>query len=58
MKDYICQALNFKKYNETEYWAFFKVITDNVYQMPGYSPHKFSNVHVNTFVTMLEDVSK
>ncbi|MDB5147668.1 MAG: capsule polysaccharide biosynthesis protein, partial [Mucilaginibacter sp.] len=57
MQEYVRRALNFKKYNEAEYLAFFKVITENVYRMPGYSPHNFSNEHVNTVVSMLTSIS-
>lgn len=56
MDEYVDRALSFNFYNEEEYWAFFKTITENCYELPGYSPHKFSDEHINTFVNMVEDI--
>jgi hypothetical protein len=58
MKDYVNQALNFVKYDEGEYLAFFKAITENNYEMPGYSPHNFSEDNINTMALILKDISK
>lgn len=56
MIEYVDEALNFNGYAEDEYWAFFKAVTENCYEMPGYSPHNFNDEHVHTFVDMLKGV--
>lgn len=58
MKSYIDQAISFDCYNEDEYWSFFKTITENCYDMSGYSAHNFTNNHVLTFSKMIDDIAK
>ncbi|MFD2872523.1 hypothetical protein ACFS5N_08600 [Mucilaginibacter ximonensis] len=56
MPEYVEMALNFKGYDEAEYWSFFRVVTENCYNMAGYSPHKFTPENVDTFRRMLENI--
>lgn len=58
MQLYVKEALNFQGYNQDEYWAFFKTITENWYHMPGYSPHKFTPQHIDTFIQMVGDITR
>jgi len=58
MKEYVEEALNFTRYNEAEYMAFFKTITQKTYNMPGFSPHNFSEENILTFASMLKDICK
>mgnify|MGYP003609351421 CR=1 FL=1 len=58
MKSYINQAISFDRYKEDEYWSFFKTITENCYDMSGYSAHNFTDNHVLTFSKMIDDISK
>lgn len=56
MKEYVKKALNFSGYNESEYWAFMKVITSKNYKMPGYSPHNYVDEHVDAVVEMIHHI--
>ncbi len=58
MREYVDEVLSFKCYEEAEYWSFFKTITENCYEMPGYSPHVYTDEHVNTFILMIEDIRR
>jgi len=57
MKSYVDLALDFQCYARDEYWSFLKTITENCYEMPGYSPHIFNEAHLNTFISMLKRVA-
>jgi CDP-glycerol glycerophosphotransferase (TagB/SpsB family) len=47
---YIEEAINFKKYNEAEYFSFFKSIMNETFYMPNFSPHNYNKGHIVSYL--------
>jgi|LakMenEpi03Aug12_release.lakeMendotaPanAssembly.Ray.scaffolds.fasta_scaffold67350_3 hypothetical protein len=50
---YIEEAINFKKYDEAEYFSFFKSIMNETFYMPNFSPYNYNKDHIISFLNHL-----
>jgi hypothetical protein len=55
IEQYLHKALHFEGYNENEYWALFKTITEKTITLENFSPHNFNEYHIQIYVDFLFD---